>query len=82
VKIVVVLRHVGNDAQFVWNGHRQHVFGIEQRWNTEMFAGHIKRLQHRIATVQFSQPVSYRTRSSATAEIMRDEDVGAHSLSL
>jgi len=50
VEVVVVLRHVSDNAQFVWNGHCQHVLGVEQRWNAEMIAGHIKRLQHRIAS--------------------------------
>jgi len=50
VEVVVVLRHVSDNAQFVWNGHCQHVLGVEQRRNAEMIAGHIKRLQHRIAS--------------------------------
>jgi len=49
VKVVVILRHVGDNAQLVGHGHRQHVFRVEQGRNAKIFTGYVERLQNGIA---------------------------------
>jgi len=67
VEVVVVLRHVCENAEFVGHGHRQHVLGVEQRRNAEMLAGHIERLQ-RNGTLWCKKTVAQESKQRTTEQ--------------